>query len=85
MAHPVAHTLDTCMRRLFEYFSMKLNPNQKQNDQEDVIDSKLDSANMKNVKFFNLLVKSFENAILPTHNTQYVQFLLFYVCSFKVS
>lgn len=80
MKHPVAHNLDVCMLKLFEYFSKKFNCNQSQSSN----DMKRSLTSMEKIKLFDLLMKSFDVAILPTHNTQYIQFILFYVCSFKV-
>lgn len=82
LKHPVAHNLDLCMLKLFQFLLRQFNSNQNHNNNKDIL--KHDSVNIENMKFFDLLIKSFENAILPTHNTQYVQFIFFYVCSFKV-
>lgn len=68
------------MRMLFEYFNKKFdhNPNESVNKEDT-------GSNIKHLKLFDLVIKSFENSILPTYNTHYVQFILFYICSFKVS
>uniref|UniRef100_A0A2M4BHG3 Putative transcription initiation factor rrn3 n=1 Tax=Anopheles marajoara TaxID=58244 RepID=A0A2M4BHG3_9DIPT len=36
-------------------------------------------------RLFKIMFKQFETHVLPTHNTDHVQFLLFYFCSFKLS
>ncbi|KFB38508.1 hypothetical protein ZHAS_00005915 [Anopheles sinensis] len=36
-------------------------------------------------RLFKIMLNQFESHILPTHNTDHVQFLLFYFCSFKLS
>lgn len=36
-------------------------------------------------QMFKILVKCFENFILPTHKTNHIQFSMFYLCSLKVS
>ncbi|XP_055636384.1 RNA polymerase I-specific transcription initiation factor RRN3 [Toxorhynchites rutilus septentrionalis] len=69
MKLPLAETLDCCMEMMFEYISKHLST---------------DSSNAAD-RMFRLLLNLFDKQILPTHNTHHVQFLLFYLCSFKPS
>lgn len=34
---------------------------------------------------YNMLMRHFENIVLPTHKSHHVQFVIFYFCSFRVS
>lgn len=38
-----------------------------------------------NEALYNMLMRHFENVILPTHKSHHVQFVIFYFCSFRVS
>lgn len=69
MKLPLAETLDCCMEMMFDYISKHLPANGS------------DAAD----RMFRLLLNLFDKQILPTHNTHHVQFLLFYLCSFKQS
>ncbi|XP_067128450.1 RNA polymerase I-specific transcription initiation factor RRN3 [Centruroides vittatus] len=71
MRHPLANTLDILMERLFTFIDNVCKRK----------DSCLDwEATKKLYKEFLLL---FERLILPTHACAHVQFVMFYICSFK--
>uniref|UniRef100_A0A182RLD3 RNA polymerase I-specific transcription initiation factor RRN3 n=1 Tax=Anopheles funestus TaxID=62324 RepID=A0A182RLD3_ANOFN len=36
-------------------------------------------------RLFKIILNQFETHILPTHNTDHTQFIIFYICSFKLS
>lgn len=69
MKLPMAETLDCCMQQMFSYIHLRASS-------ENTSDSD---------RMFKVLLASFDKHILPTHNTHHVQFLVFYVCSFKQS
>lgn len=78
MNHPIAYTLDICMMKLFNFLNLK-NPqaphlNEMERQQKTV----------ESLKFLRILIKAFDDVILPIHNTHHAQFILFYFCSFKV-
>lgn len=69
MKLPLAETLDCCMEKMFEYIKQRVS-----------------SGNPNEAdRMFKILLALFDNHILPTHNTHHVQFLMFYICSFKQS
>lgn len=68
--HPLAHTLDICMEKLLEYVYDVCHPH-----------GKLDMESAKSL-YFDLL-QVFETTILPTWASHHVQFVMFYICSFK--
>ncbi|XP_023239389.1 RNA polymerase I-specific transcription initiation factor RRN3-like [Centruroides sculpturatus] len=71
MRHPLSNTLDILMERLFTFVDNVCKRK----------DSCLDwEATKKLYKEFLLL---FERLILPTHACAHVQFVMFYICSFK--
>ncbi|XP_029722656.2 RNA polymerase I-specific transcription initiation factor RRN3 [Aedes albopictus] len=69
MKLPVAETLDCCMEKMFVYIQQKASS-------ENASDAD---------RMFKVLLALFDKHILPTHNTHHVQFLVFYICSFKQS
>lgn len=71
MHHPIAETIDLCMQKLYTYISTQCHYGEAKNGQLD--------------QMYKILVKCFENYILPTHKTNHVQFIMFYFCSLKVS
>ncbi|TMW53970.1 hypothetical protein DOY81_001027 [Sarcophaga bullata] len=79
MKHAIAHTLDVCMLKMFNFLKQRGPPvlslryNERQNNLND------------SIKFLKLLIKAFDDVILPIHNTHHVQFLIFYFCSLKQS
>ncbi|XP_053958304.1 RNA polymerase I-specific transcription initiation factor RRN3 [Anastrepha ludens] len=73
MKHPIAHTIDICMEKMFNFLNTK-NPN--------LLNASAEQKLQLN-KFWKILLSAFDNVILPSHNTHHVQFLLFYYCSFK--
>lgn len=75
MAHPVAETIDVCMKRLLQYISNQAKPTENDNSLKN--DVRLD-------QIYRILLKAFEQYILPTHKTNHVQFVIFYICSLKV-
>lgn len=71
MKHPVANNLDISMVQLFVYLHSECYG----------ADNRLDWERTK--RLYHDLVAVFEQVILSTHATHHVQFLLFYVCSFR--
>lgn len=69
MRHPLAETIDICMKRLCRFIT---EPNRLS-----------DRLHLEHL--YKTLLKSFEEYILPTHKTNHIQFIMFYFCSFKVS
>ncbi|XP_055850778.1 RNA polymerase I-specific transcription initiation factor RRN3 [Episyrphus balteatus] len=79
MTHPIAHTLDMCMEKMYAFFD-QFNPKKELIANEgDKIPKTLSHA----LEFLKCLEEAFNNVILPSHNTHHVQFLVFYFCSFK--
>uniref|UniRef100_A0A1I8P1V4 RNA polymerase I-specific transcription initiation factor RRN3 n=1 Tax=Stomoxys calcitrans TaxID=35570 RepID=A0A1I8P1V4_STOCA len=77
MNHPIAHTLDICMVKLFNFLDSK-NPQPLQNS-----DAESQQKTLESLKFLRMLIKAFDNVILPIHNTHHAQFIVFYFCSLK--
>jgi RNA polymerase I-specific transcription initiation factor RRN3 len=73
MKHPIANNLDISMVQLFMYLQSECHDNDRQLDWE------------RTKRLYHDLVTVFEQVILSTHATHHVQFLLFYICSFKVT
>lgn len=69
---PIAHKLDKCMELILKYMHCTCFTN-----------GVLQIEPLKTL-YFDIL-EIFETVILPTHASQYVQFILFYVCSFKTA
>lgn len=69
--HVLGHCLDICLNQVFEYFISKSYKSS----------GELDWENTKNI-FFEMMTV-FDQVILPTHDTHHVQFVMFYICSFK--
>ena len=82
MAHPIAQTLDICMEKLYSFLDLKKSSSSELQTKsaQEVLQAQSDD-----YKFLKLLLATFENVILPCHNTHHVQFLIFYYCSFKAS
>lgn len=76
MQHPIAQTIDICLDNLLQYITTQC----KSNPSEDSNKNTLRCSH-----FFKILMKSFEDYILPTHKTNHIQFVMFYFCSLKVS
>lgn len=72
---PLAETIDICMERLLQYITSICKSSQ--NDNSSKTDIQLEH-------IFKILLKGFEQFILPTHKTNHVQFVIFYFCSLKV-
>lgn len=68
--HPSARTLDTCMELFFKYIHEFCFAN-------DVL--KIESLRM----LYMDILRLFETIILSTHVSLYVQYIMFYICSFK--
>jgi len=73
MKHPIANSLDISMVQLFVYLHLECYG----------ADNHLDWERTKHL--YRDLVTVFEQVILSTHATHHVQFLLFYMCSFRVN
>ncbi|XP_053132588.1 RNA polymerase I-specific transcription initiation factor RRN3 [Hemicordylus capensis] len=71
MAHPIAERLDILMIVLFSYI-------------KDIchVNGKLDIGNTKDL--YRDLVAIFDKLILTTHGSCHVQYVIFYLCSFKL-
>ncbi|XP_064218550.1 RNA polymerase I-specific transcription initiation factor RRN3 isoform X1 [Aotus nancymaae] len=71
MVHPVAERLDILMSLLLSYV-------------KDVcyVDGKVDNSKTKDL--YRNLINIFDKLLLPTHASCHVQFLMFYLCSFKL-
>lgn len=78
MKHAIAHTLDICMLKIFEFLQHK--GGQPLNTSDNERQQKL----AESLTFLKLLNRAFDDVILPIHNTHHAQFLLFYFCSLKV-
>lgn len=72
MKHPIAETLDICMEMICDYFHQKFSDK-----------SALSKSNQS--LQFSTIIRLFDVHILPTHNVQSVQYIIFYICSFNVS
>ncbi|CAO1389656.1 unnamed protein product [Diamesa serratosioi] len=70
MKQPIAETLDICMEMMCDYFHQKFS------------DQSVLSKNSQNV-LFATIIRLFDVHILPTHNVQSVQYIIFYICSFN--
>lgn len=73
MKHVIANNLDISMVQLFVYL----------HSESYGADNHLDWERTKHL--YNDLVTVFEQVVLSTHATHHVQFLLFYMCSFRVT
>ncbi|XP_076301490.1 RNA polymerase I-specific transcription initiation factor RRN3 homolog Tif-IA [Lasioglossum baleicum] len=70
--HPIAHKLDVCMELILKYMHDFC-----------FVEEVLQVEPLKSL-YFDLL-QIFETVILPTHASQYVQYIVFYICSFKTA
>ncbi|OAD62109.1 RNA polymerase I-specific transcription initiation factor RRN3, partial [Eufriesea mexicana] len=70
--HPIAHKLDVCMELILKYMHNSC-----------FINGVLQVECLKSLYFDVLQI--FETVILPTHASQYVQYIMFYICSFKTA
>ena len=70
--HPTAHKLDVCMELILKYMHNSCFA-------EGVL--QIDSLR----SLYLDLLRIFETVILPTHASQYVQYIMFYICSFKTA
>lgn len=68
MDHPIAETLDICMEKMFCFLDR----------------FKENADKVSGMSFFKALIDAFDKALLPSHDTHHVQFLVFYFCSFEV-
>ncbi|EFN70240.1 RNA polymerase I-specific transcription initiation factor RRN3 [Camponotus floridanus] len=66
----IVHTMDTCMELFLKYMH-----------EFCFVDNALQIESLK-ILYIDIL-RAFETIILPTHASQYVQFIMFYICSFK--
>lgn len=73
MKHPVANSLDVAMRQMFLYI------NSECYDKDDQINWE------KTKKLYQDFITVFDQVVLTTHATYHVQFLMFYICSFKMA
>ncbi|XP_012524208.2 RNA polymerase I-specific transcription initiation factor RRN3 [Monomorium pharaonis] len=68
--HPTARTLDSCIELFLKYMHNCC-----------FVNDILQIENLRTL-YFDILC-AFEAAILPTHASQYVQYIMFYICSFR--
>ncbi|XP_030381459.1 RNA polymerase I-specific transcription initiation factor RRN3-like [Scaptodrosophila lebanonensis] len=71
--HPIGRTLDICLMKLYKFLESKCRPAPDSTDEDRCSQN----------RFFKILLNIFENVLLPSHDTHHVQFVIFYVCSFK--
>ncbi|XP_012272863.1 RNA polymerase I-specific transcription initiation factor RRN3 [Orussus abietinus] len=71
LRHPVAHTLDVCMEQVLSYIYGSCH-----------VQGTLELESLKGL--YHEILQIFEKIILPTHASHHVQFIMFYICSFKV-
>lgn len=76
MQHPIAQTMDICLAKLLNYIKLQCQSNPNENSNRYTL---------RLEHFFKILLKVFEDYILPTHKTNHIQFVMFYFCSLKVS
>lgn len=72
---PLAETIDICMERMLQYITNQCKSSPNANTSKTDI-------HLEHI--FDILLKGFEQFILPTHKTNHVQFVIFYFCSLKV-
>lgn len=77
MKHPVAETIDICLDKMLKYITAQCMPPDAKGDSNRNI--------VRMEHFYKIILKAFEQLILPTHKTSHVQFVMFYFCSLKVS
>lgn len=70
--NPIARTLDMCMELFFKYMH------------EFCFENGVLKAESMRILYLDVL-RAFETIILPTHGSQYVQYIAFYICSFKAA
>lgn len=70
--HPIAHKLDVCMKLILKYIHNSC-----------FVEGVLQIESLKSLYFDMLQI--FETVILPTYASQYVQYIMFYICSFKTA
>lgn len=68
----VAHTLDVCLDRIFNFIVVECH---------DLDTGVLNWDKTKSI--YQTLINIFEKIILPTYNIHHVQFVMFFLCSFK--
>lgn len=67
---PITHTLDVCMELFLKYMY------------DFCFENDILQIESLKVLYFDIL-QAFEKVILPTYASQYVQYIIFYMCSFK--
>lgn len=72
--HPIAHTLDICMDRIFNFLISECH---------DVSTGQLDWEKAK--ALYHHMITVFDKVLLPTYNTHHVQFVMFLLCCFKTT
>lgn len=72
---PLAETIDICMERLLHYITSQCKSTE--NEMATRTDAQAGT-------IYRILLKGFEQFILPTHKTNHMQFVIFYFCSMKV-
>lgn len=80
MRHPIAETIDICLEKLFRYVTAQCSITSTEGDSTKVIQQQ----RLQLGHFYKILMKGFEEFILPTHKTNHIQFIMFYFCSLKV-
>ncbi|GLH11224.1 Uncharacterized protein GBIM_16049 [Gryllus bimaculatus] len=75
MTHSIADTFDCCLNIVFQYLYVTC------------YDTSVKPAELKleeTKQLFQEILSVFDSLILPTHGTHHVQFIVFYMCTFKV-
>lgn len=70
--HTVAHTLDVCLDKLFNYITAECHSSKSGELKWD-----------KTKTLYQDIISVFDKVILPTYNTHHVQYIMFLMCSFK--
>ncbi|EDV35386.1 uncharacterized protein Dana_GF22755, isoform A [Drosophila ananassae] len=71
--HPIGQSLDICLHMLYKFFDKKCNIKPNCTDQQRC------AAN----RIFNILLFTFDEILLPSHNTHHVQFVIFFITSLR--
>lgn len=81
MQYPIAETIDVCMQKLFAFvknqYTLPMDPLSS-------VMVPVENRRLTPDQLYQMLLKAFESYVLPTHKTVHVQFIMFYLCSFKV-
>lgn len=71
--HPIGQSLDICLHMLYKFFDKKCNIKPNCTDQQRCAANRL----------FKILLFTFDEILLPSHNTHHVQFVIFFITSLR--